>query len=87
MNIKSGDKLIAIIDALPVNLRASDIEICKILKGEVVTLQKVGKPYNNTTLITLDLERKKSVFSPLYYASAFQKVEEVNDVPVYYKIE
>jgi C-terminal processing protease CtpA/Prc len=79
MNIKAGDKIIAIIDAYPVNVKPTDIPLLKISKGTTVTLQILGKKYANTHLISVELERSKAVFNPLYYLSMFQKVEECND--------
>lgn len=87
MNVKAGDKLIAIIDAYPVNQKPTDVQLLKISKGTTVTLQTLGRKYANTHLISVELEWSKAVFNPLYYLSMFQKVEECGDLPVHYIIE
>lgn len=84
---KVGDEIIAIMDALPINIRQLiDIQICTIPKGTKVKISHVGQSINNTTKISVQLDRQKAAFAPVYWASMFQAVDQVTEVYVYYDI-
>ncbi len=82
---KVGQEIISIMDALPINLKnLLDIQILTIPKGTKVIVSHVGEAKNNTTKISVELDRQKAVFSPIYWASMFQAVDEAKEVHVHY---
>lgn len=83
---KIGDNVIATMDALPINIKnLHDINTCTIKQGTKTQVIKIGNEKNNTYAICLDADdTKNKIWMPQYWASAFQLVHDVTDVPVLY---
>lgn len=82
---KVGEEVITIMDALPINIKQLiDIKMLTIPKGTKLKVIHVGVSVNNTTKISVELDRQKAVFSPIYWASMFQSVSEATEVYVHY---
>lgn len=87
--LQVGDTVIAILDALPVNLKnLSDIKQCTIQQGTVAKVILVGKQLNNTYLIGIDIyngdkKDNNTLWLPKYWASSFQLMEETGQNVVY----